>query len=261
MARYINKEIICEAYAHLEVDDSFSPEKIKKIETELKAFFDARVKFLLGNSVQTVVETEPGSLKIKLTALPGITALLGTAVINYPAFREGIRLLHEDSKLLAEATNLETIFVTKTPSCDRLHSEARTGVIGRIAKLVSNLEGLRDQTKNIAIPAKKADINRIVEATKSVNNLSAEAAKLLAKIQTDQDRFCVAQGFHSTFQQLPETLQAEKELEASALKRAILKRLNLDIETEAEFQKYSGAVRGAKEILKKIGLASQPKNT
>ena len=258
MARYINKEIICEAYIHLEVDDSFSPEKIKKIEAELKSFFDARVKFLLGDSVQTEVETEPGSLKVKLTAFAGVATLLGAAVINYPNFREGVRTLHEDSKLLAEATNLETIFVTKTPSCDRLHAEARTGVIGRIAKLVSSIENLRDQAKNLAAPTKKTDINRIIETTRAVDNLSTEAVKLLSKVQTDEDRFCIAKGLFSAFKQLPETLQAEKELKNSPLKQSILNGLNLDIATAAEFQRYSAAVRNAKETLKKIGVASRP---
>lgn len=258
MARYINKEIICEAYIHLEVDDSFSPEKIKKIEAELKSFFDARVKFLLGDSVQTEVETEPGSLKVKLTAFAGVATLLGAAVINYPDFREGVRTLHEDSKLLAEATNLETIFVTKTPSCDRLHAEARTGVIGRIAKLVSSIENLRDQANNLAAPTKKTDINRIIETTRAVDNLSAEAVKLLSKVQTDEDRFCIAKGLFSAFKQLPETLQAEKELKNSPLKQSILNRLNLDITTAAEFQRYSAAVHNAKETLKKIGVASRP---
>lgn len=258
MARYIDKEIICEAYIHLDVDDSFSPEKIKIIEAQLKSFFDARVKFLLGDSVQTEVETEPGSLKVKLTAFAGVAALLGATVIKYPDFREGVRTLYEDSKLLAEATNLETIFVTKTPSCDRLHAEARTGVIGRIAKLVSSVESLREQANNLPAPSKKTDINRIIETTRTVDNLSAEAQKLLSKVQTDEDRFCISKGLHSAFKQLPETLPAEKELQNSPLKQSILHSLNLDITTKAELQKYSDAVRSAKEILKKIGVASQP---
>jgi hypothetical protein len=258
MARYIDKEIICEAYIHLEVDESFSPEKIKIIERELKSFFDARVKFLLGESVQTEVKTEPGSLKVKLTAFAGVATLLSAAVINYPDFREGVRTLYEDSKLLAEATNLETIFITRTPSCDRLHAEARTGVIGRIAKLVSGIESLREQANNLAAPTKKIDINRIIETTRAVDNLSAEAQKLLSKVQTDEDRYCIAKGLHSAFKELPTTLPAEKELENSSLKRSILNSLKLDIATEAEFLKYSNAVRNAKEILKKIGVAAQP---
>lgn len=259
MARYINKEIVCEAYIHLEVDESFSPEKIKTIEAQLKSFFDARVKFLLGESVQTEVETEPGSLKVKLTAFAGVAALLGGAIIKYPDFREGVRILYEDSKLLAEASNLETIFVTKTPSCNRIHAEARTGVVGRIAKLVSSIENLREQAINLPAPSKKTDINRIIDTTRAVDALSSEAQKLVSKIQTDEDRFCIAKGLHSAFEQLPATLPAEKELKNTPLKQSILHSLNLDIVAMAELQKYSDAVRSAKEILKKIGIDSQQK--
>ena len=149
MAQYINKEIVCEAYVHLEVDDSFTPEKIKKIENELKAFFDARVKFLLGDAVQTAIETEPGSLKVKLKAVAGIAALLGTAAISYPSFRDGVKAFYDDSRMLAEATNLETVFITRTQSCDRLHTEARTGVIGKIAKLVSAIETLNSKATGL----------------------------------------------------------------------------------------------------------------
>lgn len=259
MAKYINKAIICEAYIHLEIDESFSPEKINKIKIDLKNFFDARVKFLLGENVQTEIETETGSLKVKLKAFAGIATLLGGAVISYPSFRDAVKVLHEDSKLLAEATNLETIFVTKTPSCDRLHSEARTGLIGRISKLITNVESLRDQVNNLPAPSKKSDLNKISETTLIVIRLTNESEKLLSKIKTDEDRFCIAKGIHSVFNQLPEILPAEGDYRSSPLKKSVLKAQNLDIQAEAEFQKYTASVRSVKDVLKKIGIATMPK--
>lgn len=257
MAKYINKEIICEAYVHLEVDASFTPEKIKEIETQLKEFFDARVKFLLGEDIQTEIETQPGSLKIKLKAVAGIATLLGAAAMSYPTFRDGVKAFYEDSKMLAEATNLEMVFITRTPSCDRLHSEARTGVIGRIAKLITHIETLSSQAKNISVPAKKVDINRITELTRAVDQLASESQKLLEKIQTDDDRYCVAKGLHSAISQFPETLPAEIELKKTPLKSSILQQSGLLIQTETEMQRYTFAIKNAKLVLKKIGLAAK----
>ena len=88
------------------------------------------------------------------------------AVLKYPDFRNSIKMIHEDSKILAEATALETIFITKTPSCDRIHTEARTGVVGRTAKLVTMLESLSDQAKGIKAPATKADVRGISELSR-----------------------------------------------------------------------------------------------
>lgn len=217
MAQYIDKEIICEAYIHIEVDDSYTPEKIKDVEIELKKFFDARVKFLLGEIVQTEVETETGSLKIRLTAFAGIAALLGTSVLNYSNFRDSVKAMYEDSKMLAEATNLETVFLTRTHSCDRLHSEARTGIVGKIAKIVTQLETVTGQAANYTVPTKKSEIEALKKIITEINRLNEEIEKSLNKVQNDRDRYCLAKGLHATVTQLPNILSAEEKLKNQIL--------------------------------------------
>lgn len=259
MANYINKEIVCEMYIHLEYDDYSNQQKLNAIKAGVKKYFDERVNFLLGDSIETLVETEEGSLKLKVTAFAGIAALVGGAVLKYPDFRNSIKMIHEDSKILAEATALETIFITKTPSCDRIHTEARTGVVGRTAKLVTMLESLSDQAKGIKAPATKADVRGISELSGKLVAISGDVEKLLQKIGNDEDRFCIAKGFYLSFQQFPEILPAEQELKKSQIKNALLNSDGLKINIEMEFHKYTAAIKSAKEIVKRIGVASKPK--
>lgn len=260
MANYIDKEIICEAYVHLEFDDYSNEDKLKKIKNTVKKYFDDRVEFLLGDSIETFIETEEGSLKLKVTAVAGIATLVGSAILKYPDFRNSIKTIHEDSKLLAEATALETIFVTKTPSCDRLHTEARTGVIGKTAKIISALETLSEHSKGIKAPATKADIKVISDLNAKIISLTEEVSKLLEKINNDDDRYCIAKGMFLSFKQFPEVMPAEQDLKKSEIKQTLLNSDDLKIKIQTEFHSYTAAIRSAKEMIKRIGVASKPKN-
>lgn len=257
MARYIDKEIICEAYVHLDVDDSITPAQVAEIEKKLKHFFDERVRFLLGESVQTEIKTEDGSLKVTLTAYAGIVALLG-GIGQYPAFRDGVKAIYEDSRMLAEATNLETVFVTRTPSCDRLHAEARTGVIGRIAKVVTSVDTIHSQISALHIPSTKADITRIAEITNSITRLDSESRRILEKIQTDDDKFCIAKGLHTAFSQFPEVLPIELGLSNTPMNKSLLHQLGVENRAASEFQRYTATVRSAKEMMKRTAVAAKP---
>jgi len=260
MANYIDKEIICEAYVHLDVHEDLSEYEIEKIERHLKKFFDERVRFLLGEGVSTEIETAEGSLKVKMTAFAGIAALLGGGVLKYPDFRDAVKAIYEDSRMLAEASNLETVFATRTPSCDRLHAEARTGVIGKTAKLVTGIETIKAKVGNVKTPVSRADVREIDQLGVAVVRLDAEMRNILEKVKTDEDRFCLAKGIHQAFNQLPEVLSAETNLKKTPLSQSILESANLALQTESAFQRYTAAVKTAKDYLKRIGVASLPKN-
>jgi hypothetical protein len=259
MANYIDKEIVCEAYVHLDVQEDLTELQIEKIERHLKKFFDDRVRFLLGEEVATEIETAEGSLKVKLTAFAGIAALLGGGVLKYPEFRDAVKAIYDDSRMLAEASNLETVFVTRTPSCDRLHAEARTGVIGKTAKLITALETIKSKTGNINVPVSRADIREIDQLGVAIGRLDAEMRNILEKVKTDEDRFCLAKGIHQAFNQLPEILSAETGLKNTPLSQTILESSNLTIPAESAFQRYTAAVKTAKDYLKRVGVASLPK--
>lgn len=88
MANYINKEIVCEMYIHLEYDDYSNQQKLNAIKAGVKKYFDERVNFLLGDSIETLVETEEGSLKLKVTAFAGIAALVARCRFKVSRFQK-----------------------------------------------------------------------------------------------------------------------------------------------------------------------------
>lgn len=263
MANYIDKEIICEAYVHLDIDTNLTAVDILRVKTHVKRYFDERVKFLLGESVETTVDSAEGSLKLTLTAYAGIAALVGVVgavdSVDFPAFSTTIKGTYEDSRMLAEATNLEAIFATRTPSCDRLHAEARTGLVGKTAKLVTALETLAVQAQQAYAPSTKTEVLRIDQLGQSVLKLDSEARKILAKVQSDQDRYCLAAGLYAAFKQLPSALPAERDLAESADKRLTLEKMQLDQVALAANQRYRAAVRTARSALKQIAEESLPK--
>ena len=161
--------------------------------------------------------------------------------------------------MLAEATNLETIFVTRTPSCDRLHAEARTGIIGRTAKLLTAIDTLKTQIQDLGAPATKSNVFSIDQQAKTVARLGNEAVTLLGKVSSDENRLCLARGIYDAMKQLPDSLPAELELKNDPLKQSLLKQAQQDLLAIAAFHSYTTAIRGAREALKRIGVASKPK--
>lgn len=229
------------------------------LRSHLKNFFDERVNFLLGEDVNTEIEFSEGSIIAKLTAYAGIASLIGGVVLNYPNFRNSLKSMYEDGVMLAEAANLEMIFVTRTPRCDRLHFEARTGVIGRSAKLITNIESLSEKAMALKAPSSYKNIEEVDEIYRSVLRLDDESRRILGKIQSDEDRFCLAQGFHEAFKLLPSSLPAELALKNDPIKQAKLKAEQIDFKAQASFERYEAALKVAKDGLKKIALDSKPR--
>jgi hypothetical protein len=260
MANYINKEIICEAYIHLDSIDGHDLDS-SDLEIKLKKFFQSRVTFFLGETVKTQVEIYDGSIKAKLTAYAGIATLIGSAVLKYPEFKDSLKSIHADSLMLAEATNMEAIFLTKTPRCDRINSEVRTGIIGRAAKLVTNIETLKEKSLILKAPDSKKHIKNIDEISEKLLQLEEESKKILDKVKNNEDKLCLTQGFYESFNQLPDSLPAEKDLKNNPIKRASLKSVLADGQAELAFKNYQSVLKILKENLKKTAIDLKPKNT
>ena len=258
MANYISKEIICEAYIHL---DSIDGEHLdsSELEKKLKQFFQARVAFLLGESVKTQVEIYDGSIKAKLTAYAGIAVLVGNAVLHYSEFKDSLKSIYADSLMLAEATNMEVIFLTKTPRCDRINSEVRTGIIGRAAKLVTNIESLKGKANNLRAPDSKNHIKDINEISSRLLQLEEESKKILNKVKSNEDKLCLTEGFYQSFNQLPASLPAELELRNNQIKQANLNAELGDVLAVVAFKNYETILKTLKENLKKSALELKPR--
>lgn len=167
MANYIDKEIICESYIHLEFDDYSNAQRVKEIERRVKNYFDERLVHFLGANVETVIETEEGSLKLKITAYASsLLSVIGVIGLNYTDFRDNIRAVYSDSQALAQATTFETVFISGAPSCNKIHSEARTGIIGKTSKLITAFEKLSNSAKYSIAPSNRDTLEELKNLNK-----------------------------------------------------------------------------------------------
>ncbi|WP_181826365.1 hypothetical protein [Klebsiella pneumoniae] len=94
MADYINSNILCESYVHVEpewlkqVSAVIREEKLSLIRNEIEDFADKRIKFFLSDDVLIEIKFTEGSIKAKVTAYGPIILLIGSAILNYSSFRE-----------------------------------------------------------------------------------------------------------------------------------------------------------------------------
>ncbi|MFY0448402.1 hypothetical protein ACOMHD_10190, partial [Xanthomonas codiaei] len=128
MANYIKKEILAEAYTHLDIEIFDDKLRLDQLRSELTAFFKERASFLFGTDVDIVVEFEEGSLKTRVIAFGSAAAVIAGAIGAYPSFKEGVTHIANDAVAIAQSANIEVIFRTRTAYCDRLRVEKRRGV-------------------------------------------------------------------------------------------------------------------------------------
>lgn len=138
VADYIDKNILCEAYVHVELPETVTREELDKIKEQLRLFTEARAKFFVYPEVDVEVEFREGSLKSYLTIAGAIYIAIG----NYGDFRSGIDILYTDIKRLADTLVSETLFMTRARHHSIKRTEARTGVIGSLKVLVDDLATL-----------------------------------------------------------------------------------------------------------------------
>lgn len=108
MANYINKNILLEAYLHLEPDAEVWG-RLDTIKGQMSSFLMTRSQFFLSPDVEVDVEFKDGSLKKYLTVLGCVYVFLH----QYSDFREGVKLFANDTKRLAESVISESLFITR----------------------------------------------------------------------------------------------------------------------------------------------------
>lgn len=177
MADYIDKNILCQAYIHVHVDEGLGRKNIAELEKELLAFTTARARFFVYPEVDVNVEFRDGSLKAYLTIAGGICL----AISNYGGLRSGIDILHSDIKRLADSLVNESLFVTKTRRHQIVRTEARTGVIGSLKVLVDDMKTVEDSLGQISVD----------EAARRVKRLREDAELLIENVKDEKDRDAV----------------------------------------------------------------------
>lgn len=188
MANYINKTILSESYAHIESVHLSQNDK-KEFEMDIKAYQAPRAKRMLGLDIEPVVRTEDGSLKVYLTVYGSLAEALG----EFNDFREALQGLYHSSKMVADACNLESLFLAGGTKKDLIRSEARTGV-------VKSTKDLFDRAMYLVETAEKFSHKRL---STYVDDLVARVAKLQKNLTEEKDRILVWQNMAPVFKKLP----------------------------------------------------------
>lgn len=204
MSRYINTEILCEAYTKFNIDIFDDKAKLEILKRSLEGFFAERAKFLFGEDVQVKIEFEKGSLKTKITVV-GVAALaIAGAVGQYGSFRQGILQISDDAIMLSQSANLEMAFRTKTAYCDRLVMEKRPGVFGRMKNQLSLLDSIRDISSRNTIPITAHALDEYASAADRLIQWNETSVKLFSKFENPETKVCVASGFLEELEKFPE---------------------------------------------------------
>lgn len=192
MANYIDKNILCQAYVHIDAEH-FSEVDVEKLKDELLNFARSRGRFFFYPEIEIEIEDKPGSLKLYVTVL-GTLGVLYQGIAQYGDFREGAILLYEDSKRLSEYLVSETLFTSKSRHDQIVRVEARVGVIGSIKKIITELNAV--ESGNGELSAK--------DLTKKLQSVQEDVEKLLENINLESDKQLVVDGLRDVVDGLSE---------------------------------------------------------
>lgn len=196
VADYINSNILCESYVHVEpewlyqVSAALRKEKLSLIRNEIEDFADKRLKFFLSDDVLIEITFAEGSIKAKITAYGPIILLIGSSILNYSGFRESIKQLASDMSRASSMLSSEMLFQTNARNkSEILRVEARKGIIGSIERINTKIDSIDSQLddKEISptrINGELLDLHdMILTLVSNLNN--AEDKRLVASALSD----------------------------------------------------------------------------
>ncbi|MFA1260155.1 hypothetical protein ACDJ03_12575 [Xanthomonas axonopodis pv. nakataecorchori] len=226
--------------------------RLDQLRSELIAFFKERASFLFETDVDIVVEFEEGSLKTRVIALGSAAAVIAGAVGAYPSFKEGVTHIANDAVAIAQSANIEVIFRTRTPYCDRLRVEKRKGVFGRVQALLVELDGITADIEASKLPTGRKSIETIDALTDRLVGWDEKSDILFSKFEDQATEACIAEGLLEEVANLPADFPWQKELVASSLKSQIV---DSDIRVASQIaglsSRYNAVLEAIKNKLKK----------
>lgn len=184
MANYVNKDILCQAYVHVEPND-MNRVALDKFNTVISQFIDERGKFFINKDVDTSVELKDGSLKVYVTVLGSIYAVISA----YGSFRSGVDYLSSDIKRLSETVVSECLFQSKCRHDDVIHLEARVGVIGQLKNISDEIKTINTLIQSkpldqiiLKLDKLATDINRMEKNLHAPNDIPYVRESLLEMV-------------------------------------------------------------------------------
>ncbi len=201
MADYINKNILSQAYVHVEPTAFETEEDLERFKLNLTQFTKSRVEFFLSPDLPVEIEFEDGSLIARVTVM-GTIGLLFTGISNYKNFRDGIQLIYSDSKRLTEYIIAETTFQSGARQQNVIRLEARVGIIGSIQKVINQLESIKRGANGAMM---------VSDVSKKIDEANKELKKLFQNINDESDKELVRAGLESIAAEIPDTPKAPKD--------------------------------------------------
>jgi hypothetical protein len=202
MADYINKNILCQAYIHIE-QDHLSAESLEKYVKSIESFTGQRAAFFLYPDAELEVKSKAGTLTLYVTILGTVTALF-KAVGGYPTFRKGAIEIAEDVKRFADSVISESLFGARAKHDRIIRLESRTGVIGSLRHIVSLFDSLKKENGIRSPEWMVKQLDRTLEITENlINNLRSE-----------DDKSFVCSGLASMLEMIPTTPAATRRVKS-----------------------------------------------
>lgn len=190
MADYIDKNILCQAYVHVELPAGITAERLDEIKKHLEQFAISRGKFFVYQDVIVDVEFREGYLKAYVT----IAGAIYLAIVGYGGFREGIDYLYTDVKRLADAMVAEGLFMTQARHEAIRRTEARTGVVGSLKILVDDINVLEASLGQMSV----------AETAIRIKKIKDDADSLLVNVRADEDAENIQNELADFVDKLPE---------------------------------------------------------
>lgn len=201
MADYIKKNIISQAYIHVDPEDFDAEFDLDAFERSITEFVKSRTSFFLSPDAIIDVKFDEGSIKARVTIM-GTILLLLQGIANYKDFREGIQLLYGDTRRLAEYIISESLFETKARHHNIKHLEARAGIIGSVQKVINQLEIIKRGAEGSMLAS---------DISKKINEVKIEIGKLQNNITDEQDKIFVISGLYDLANKIPENPKPPKD--------------------------------------------------
>ena len=132
----------------------------------------------------------------------GTIFLLMQGVANYPEFREGVSLIYNDSKRLAEYMVSEAQYFSGSKHQDVIRLEARTGVLGSLHKIILQLEQIKRGAGG-AILAK--------DLVLKIDKAQGDIEDLINNLQGQEDIDLVKNGLSSLVREIPKNPKPPKD--------------------------------------------------
>ena len=186
MADYINKDILCQAYVHIDpvpLDEA----ELESFKAEIEKFLEARGRFFVYEAVDTSVELKEGSLKVYATIVGAIYIAIG----QYGSFRSGVDFLASDVKRLSETIVSESLFLTRSRHGNIKRVEARIGVVGSLKKIVDEIDYIKSQVGEVDPGA----------LAKRIDKLREDVLRMLGNLNDPQDEPYIKENLHELIEE------------------------------------------------------------